>query len=114
MAAQSGVIIFRGASGRGYAKNVYFDDTAGNLINWDGGAGASATSPENWTAPENCRMVDFCLAAATGQTKTQININDKGTGDILLNAVHLVSVTNRPMPGVVIPAGAKVTAIQLA
>lgn len=114
MAAQSGCAIFKGNSGRGYAKNIYADDTAGNAIRWDGGAGAGATSSTEWFAPEPVRLVDFCLAAATGQTRSQINQNDKGTGDILLNALHLVSVTNRPVPGTMFAGGSKITIIQLA
>jgi len=114
MAATSGMVILAGRSGRGYAKNIYFDDTAGNLVRWDGGAGASATSPDNYVTPEECRMVDIVLAAATGQTKTQVNINDRGTGDILLNALYLAAIVTRPRPAIIFPAGSKITMVQLA
>lgn len=114
MAAQSGMATFRGRSGQGYSKNIYFDDTAGNLVRWDGGAGAGATSPDNWVCPEQVRLIDVVLAAATGQTKTQINVNDKGTGDILLNALYLASIVSRPIPGRTFPGGAKITMTQLA
>ena len=114
MAAQSGAIIIQGASGRRYYKNIYFDDTATNLVRFDAGAGAGAATPDFLAIKENSYIRDIILAAATGQTKTQICVNDNGTGDILLNALHLVSVTSRPVLGTPLPAGSKLTMIQLA
>lgn len=114
MAASYGSAIFVTPQGEVLYKDIYLDDSAGAPVNFDGGSGASTTSPEAWTAPGNCRLVDLCIASATGQTKTQVNINDRGTGTIVRNALHLSTVTNRPRLGTTIPAGAKVTMIQLA
>lgn len=114
MAAQTGAAIFHAGGGRVYYKEIYFDDTAGNLVRWDAGSGAGAATPDSWIAPEAMTLHEVVLAAATGQTQTQINRNDNGTGNILLNALHLASVTFRPRLGVVYPAGSKVTMLQLA
>ena len=114
MAAQYGMIAFRGRGGRSFNKNVYFDDVAGALVRWDGGSGASATSPVGWTPPEHVVMVDLVLAAALVVTRTQLVRGGQPTGDILQNSVHLASVLSRPGLAIVIPAGVEVAAIQLA
>lgn len=113
MAAQTGEAIFQTPNGR-ICKEVYFDDTAGNAVRWDGGSGAGAASPTEWITPYPCKLVDLILAAATGQTQTQLNRNDAGTGQIVLNAIHLASVTFRPVLGTSYNKGDKVTMIQLA
>lgn len=116
MAAQSGVARFVGLqSGQTYNKQIYFDDTANNAVKFDAGAGAGATTGDSfWTPPELVQLVDFVLAAATGQTKTQLTRNGVPTGDILLNAIHLASITTRPGLSMTYGAGSKVGAIQLA
>lgn len=113
MAAQSGTIIFR--SGRGFKYlNCYFDDTAGNKVRFDDGAGAGAATSPEYKPPFGGVIADVVLAAATGQTKSQININGVPVGTILLNALHLASVTSRPPVGVGFLPGAKIEIIQLA
>jgi len=115
MAATYGQARFIGLSSRQtYSKGTYFSDSAGALINWDSGAGASSTSDNNWTPPEPVILTDFVLTAATGQTKSQIVRAGVPTGDVLLNALHLSTVTNRPTLGIVFGAGQKIQAIQLA
>lgn len=114
MAAQYGAATFVGRGGNSFSVDLYCDDTAGNPVRWDGGSGASATSPTFWTAPSDCIMIDFVLAAATGQTKTQINRNNLSTGNILRNSVYLASITTRPPLRVPYMAGNQVTATQLA
>lgn len=113
MAAQSGTIIFRTPTGNKYL-NTYFDDTAGNKVRYDDGAGAGAATSTEYKPPFSGVVVDVVLAAATGQTKTQINVNGVPTGTILLNALHLASVVNRPPVGVGFVGGAKIEMIQLA
>lgn len=113
MAAQTGEAVFQTPNGR-IVKEVYFDDTAGNAVRWDGGSGAGAASPTEWITPYSVKLVDLVLAAATGQTQTQINRNDQGTGQILLNALHLVAVTFRPVLGTNFAKGDKITMIQIA
>jgi hypothetical protein len=112
MAAQQGQAHFIGQSGRGYIQSLYFDDTAGNPVRWSGGGKASATSPTEWKPSETVTLVDLVLAAATGQTATDFYVNDQGTGDVILNALHLASVTFRPRPNVKL--GGKITMKQIA
>lgn len=113
MAAQSGTIILRHPRGFKYL-NTYFDDTAGAKVRYDDGAGAGAATSPEYRPPFNGVITDVVLAAATGQTKTQINIDNVPVGTILLNALHLVSVTSRPPVGVPFRAGSKIELIQLA
>lgn len=114
MAAQKGNARFIGASGVVYNKAVYLDDTAGNPVRWDGGGGASATSPTSVQFGEPTALTDLVLAAATGQTQTQICRDDVPTGDILLNALQLASVVTRPPLATPFGAYQRVTMIQLA
>lgn len=113
MAAQAGEAVFTTGNSR-IVKEIYFDDTAGNAVRWDGGSGAGAASPTEYITPVPMKLVEIILAAATGQTQTQINRNDAGTGQILLNALHLASVTFRPVLGTNYAKGDKVTFIQVA
>lgn len=114
MAAQYGSVTL--VMGRGDVRQVdaYFDDTAGNPVRFDGGGGASATSPTFYTVPRNCIVTDVVLAAATGQTKTQINRNNQPTGNILRNSVHLASVVTRPALRIMFAAGSNLSMTQLA
>lgn len=114
MAASYGSALFKGRSGRTYYKDIYADDTANNPIRWDNGGGASATSETSWISPEDCVLLDFCLTAATGQTKTSLQGNGMQTGDIFRNALHLSTVTFRPTLMVPFRAGTKVSMVQLA
>jgi len=113
MAASAGTLVLIGKSGRGYIKDLYFDDGAGSPVNWDGGAGAASTSPEQWQPPEDVTITDLIIVSATGQTRSQININNASSGNILLNAVHLSTVVSRPVPRTLIPAGARISITQL-
>lgn len=114
MAAQSGVATFRGRSGKSYSLSLYFDDTPGNPVRMSRAGKAAAGSFTDWAPPEPAALIDFCLAAATTQTTTQITSNGEPYGDILLNAQHLVTVTNRPPLAVVYTPLNKFGAIQLA
>jgi len=116
MATGIGTAVFIGQSGRGYVKDIFFVDAANTLLRWDGGSGASATSPDSWTAPENMTLTDLILVAATGQTRTAIMVNDVPTGNLLRNSLHIPSATiiNRPFLGIKIPAGSKVGMMAIA
>lgn len=114
MAAQKGNARFVGMSGTVYNKAVYFDDTAGNPVRFDGGSGASTTSPTSVQFGEAVALTDVVLAAATGQTQTQLCRDDVPTGDILLNALHLAAVTTRPPLATPYAPGQRITMIQLA
>lgn len=113
MTAQYGVIVFQGVSGRRYSKQMYADDTAGHMIKIDAGGGA-LNGDTWWMPPEDVSMQDFCLAAATAQTQTQIMRDNAATGDMLLNSLHLASVTNRPFCNIGFRRGVKAAFLQVA
>jgi len=116
MAAQNGVFHFIGLrSGQTYDVSAYFDDTAGNLVRFNQAGKAGATSPDFWDAPEPVVLRDIVLAAATGQTITQLLRGGKPTGDYFLNAIHLASVVTRPVLNIPFyPSVGRVSATQLA
>ncbi len=114
MAASYGQATLRTAMGL-QALDLYFDDGAGNPVRFDGGSGASATSPTFYTIPPGGGiLVDVVIASATGQTKTQINRNNQATGVILRNSVYLASITTRPPLAVPFAGGSQLTMTQLA
>lgn len=114
MAAQNGVFTFKGKSGQRYALSAYFDDSANAPVRFSAAGKAGATSAQDWTPPETVALVDVVLAAASGQTHTQILRNGQPTGDILLNALYLASITFRPPLAIVFTPLTKVSALQLA
>lgn len=114
MAAQNGVAYFKGKSGVTYAVSFYCDDSAGNPVRWSTGGKAGAGSPTDWTPSEPVALTDFVMAAASGQTTTQLVRNGQPTGDYLLNAIHLASVTTRPALVIPYSPSAKVGAYQIA
>lgn len=117
MAASYGVVVLvfgsRGTSVT-LEKDIYLDDTAGNMVRWDNGAGASATSDTNFNVPADCKIVDICIASATGQTKTQVNVNNQPTGNMLRNSLHLSTITSRPPMRIPLFKDQKLSLIQLA
>lgn len=114
MAAQNGVANFRGKSGQTYSLSFYLDDTAGAPVRMSQAGKAAATSPTEWTPPEPVVLFDVIIAAASGQTTTQIVRNGQPTGDYLLNAVHLAAITFRPPLSIVFNQVNKFGAYQLA
>jgi len=115
MAAQYGCAVFVLPGGVTMEKDLYFDDTAGNPVRWDGGSGATATSDTGFQIPVNgTTLIDIVLAAATAQTKTQVNRDNTPTGNMLRNSIHLASVVTRPPMRVTFNAGQKCTLYQVA
>jgi hypothetical protein len=118
MAAANGVFHFIYAAGRmrGMSADVsaYFDDTAGNFVRFDQSAKATAASNDSWIPPAPCILTDIVMAGATAQTTTQLMRNQVPSGDFILNALVLASVTNRTALRVPVPAGVKFQAKQLA
>ncbi len=114
MAAAYGVAVYQGLSGRRYSIQIYLDDVAGNKVKFDNGLGDASKGDIAKSFPEAVILQDFCLAGATAQTKTAITRNDVSTGDTLLNAIHLASVTFRPQLSIGFVAGAKMGAVQVA
>ncbi|GAI13495.1 unnamed protein product, partial [marine sediment metagenome] len=96
-APEYGVFTFQGLqSGRIYNVDIYYSDVADALINFDGGAGASATSPDSFTAPENLLLIDIAIVTGgTDTTKFQLLRNNQPTGDFIRHTTHLTSVALR-------------------
>lgn len=93
MAAQNGVLHI--VTQRGTLDvSLYFDDSAGNPVRLSLTGKAAAASPDFLNIVGV--VTDFVLAAATGQTTTQVVVNGVPRGDYFLNALHLASVTVRP------------------
>ena len=115
MAASSATAYFRGRkTNMSYIQSIYLDDTAGNPIRFGIGGKATATSPTSVKFNEPVDLVDFCIAAATGQTTTALFRNNVATGDYITNALHLASVTFRPALRVYFPALIDIQMTQLA
>lgn len=112
MAAQSGSIILAGHIPA--EIGIYFDDTAGNKVRYDDGAGAGAATSTDYIPSRNCILTDVVLAAATGQTKTRINVGGRPVGSVILNSIHLASITSRPRLNIPIQKGQKLEMIQVA
>jgi len=113
---QFGQMVFRGIrSKRSYIKDIYLSDVAAAAVRFDAGAGASATSPEEWRPPEPVVLTDYSQVTGTADTeKLQLTRNGIPTGDILRYTVHLTSLANRPRLAIGFNQGDMVTALQLA
>ena len=113
---QYGTMVLAGTrSKRIYNVDVYFSDVADALVRWDAGAGASATSPQSWTAPEPVLLLDFAIVTGTADTtKIQVLRNNQPTGDFLRYTMHLTSLANRAATRLGFNQGTEVRAIQKA
>lgn len=104
-----------GRSGRTYQLDAYFSDVANASVKWDGGAGASSTSPDFYTAPEDCILTDYSqVTGLTDTAKVSITRNNVPTGNILRAAIHLTTLNNRPKLQLPFKAGDKIAGVQLA
>lgn len=111
---QYGQMIFLGQSGKTYAVDLYVSDVNAGLINWDGGAGAGASSPTYWTAPENVTLVDYSQITGTADTeKIRLTVNGRPLMNVLRYAVHLNSLNNRPKLSIGFRAGSQIAGIQI-
>jgi len=113
MAATTGTAKFV-VQGRTVTKDMYLDDTAGNMVRWDSGGGASATSETFWTMPGNGYLVSLAIVTGAAQTRLQLTRNGAPTGDILRHAMHLTTLANRDALMIPIGGGQRVGMIQLA
>lgn len=95
---QYGTMCFVGIrTGKTYSKDIYLSDVAEAMVRWDGGAGASSSSPDSWRPPEPVILVDYSQVTGTADTTKIILIRDgQPTGDILRYTIHLTSLSNRP------------------
>lgn len=98
-----------------YNVDVYYSDVADGLINWDGGAGASATSPDSFTAPETLVLQDISIVTGGTDTKKfQILRNNQPTGDFIRHTPHLTTNPTRPRLQLGFVQGVQIRAIQKA
>lgn len=96
-----------------YPIDVYLSDVNGALINFDGGAGASATSPQSWTPPEPVVLVDFAIVTGmTDTTKLQPTRGGATMGIMLRYALHLSTLAQRPKLALGFAPGIDISAIQ--
>jgi len=113
-APQYGLALFVGLkTKRTYSKDLYISDEAAALVNWDSGAGASATSETFWTPPEPVVLRDFSVHTGMTQTSARVARNGVPTGDTIRYAIHLDTLNNRPMLNIPFAAGDKVQITQV-
>jgi hypothetical protein len=115
-APQYGTMIFTGLrSRRIYNVDIYGSDVADGLLNFDGGAGASSSSPLSYTAGEPIVLTDFAIVTGmTDTTKIQVLRNNQPVGDFLRYAMHLTTLSNRAEVRVGFNQGVEIRAIQKA
>lgn len=115
-APQYGTFIFQGMrTGRIYNVDAYFSDVADALGNWDGGAGAGATSPTSFTAPEPLLLLDQAIVTGmTDTSKIQLLRNNQPTGDFLRYTQHLTTSPARSPIRLGFAQGVEVRCIQKA
>lgn len=115
-APEYGTFTFQGIrTGRIYNVDMYFSDVADALLNFDGGAGASATSPTSFTAPEDLLLTDIAIVTGgTDTKKVQLLRNNQPTGDFIRHVPHLTTNPFRPALRLGFRAGTEVRAIQKA
>lgn len=111
---QYGQMVFVGQSGKTYAVDIYVSDVNGALVHFDGGAGASTTSPTFWVAPENCTLIDYSQVTGTADTeKLRLTVNGRPLSSILRYGVHLTTLATRPTLNVGFRGGSQVSAFQI-
>lgn len=107
--------VFRGASGRLYNVDAYVSDVAQALVTFDAGAGAGASSPNSWTAPEPVLLIDFAIVTGTADTtKIQLLRNNQPAGDFLRYTMHLTTSAYRSPVNLGFGRGVEVRALQYA
>lgn len=112
---QYGTFIFKGSSGKTYSVDAFVSDIDGALVTWDGGAGAGSASPDFWTPPEDCVLVDYSQVDGTADTeKIRLTVNGRPTQHILRYGIHLTSLATRPALSIGFRAGARIAALQIA
>lgn len=115
-APQFGTVVLRGLrSQRIYNVDVYHSDVVDGLANFDGGGGASATSPTSFTCPEPVVMIDQSIVTGmTDTTKLQVLRGNQPTGDFLRYTQHLTTSPARSPIMLGFNQGVELRAIQKA
>lgn len=98
MAATFATYVFVGLkTGQTYHVDAYVPDAVGSYHGFDtNGAGATASSPANWTAPEDVMLRDIIYGAVPTATRYAFAKNNQSTGDCGKIANVLYSVVSRP------------------
>lgn len=113
MAATNGTMAVS-YGGRIQPKDLYLSDTVNTRVNHDGGAGAAATSPTDFTPTAPCKIVDIAIVTGAAQTKLQVMINGKAEGSMLRHTLHLNTLAFRAPVSIPLNAGDKFELVQLA
>jgi len=112
---QYGTFVLLGQSSRVYNVDAYFSDVADALVNFDGGAGASSTSPQSFTCPENVILIDQSIVSGmVDTTKIMVLRNNQPSGDFLRYTQHLTTSAFRSQVRIGFLAGTELRAIQKA
>lgn len=89
--------VFIGASGKTYEVDAYLSDVNANQVQFDQGAGSSASSGAFWRTPENCVLVDVAFVTGMTQTtKIRLTYNGRPTSNMIRFDTHLSTVATRP------------------
>lgn len=109
-----GTFVFVGTrSQRIYNVDTYIADVGDALAHFDGGGGASSTSPTSFTAPEDILLVDVAFKTGpTVITKLQILRGNQATGDFLRLSAHLDTSPARSPVRLGFARGTEVRAIE--
>ena len=107
-------MIFQGASGKTYSVDLYVSDVNAAAINWDGGAGAGAGTPQFWVAPENVTLVDYAQVTGCLDTeKIRLTANGRPTMHVLRYVIHVSTIATRPALRINFAQGTQIAAIQI-
>lgn len=110
-----GSLVFIGASGKTYEVDMYVSDVAAGAIQFDQGAGASATSGTFWRTPENVTLVDYAQVTGTADTeKWRLTLNGRPTFNLLRYDTHVSTASTRPPLNIKIAKGVNIAGIQIA
>lgn len=113
---KNAVFTFLGlVTGTIYPIEAYISDVANGNVRFDSGAGAGATSSEFWTPPEPVQLRDYSqVSGPTVAFKLRLSVNGVNAPGLLRFEMHLSTNPFRPPLSLAIPAGARLSAIQLA
>lgn len=113
---QYGTMMFRGRnSGQLYSTDIYVSDVANADVRFDGGAGASSSSPTFVTFNEPVILEDYSQVTGTADTtKIRLIANGAPLPMIMRYSIHLTSLATRPRLNVPFRAGTRIGGIQLA
>lgn len=113
--AEPGTLLFMTLSGKTIPIDIYVSDVDAAMVNLDGGAGASATSPTTYIIPAHGSIVDFSIVTGnTVTTKLAVMRDNVDTGAKLRSSIHLTTIAARPKLNIPFQAGSQLSLIQRA